>query len=127
LAFNSDMKIWIPNNRKVLCPDALVIAEKPKFYEARKDIITNPLLIVEVISPSSEAGDRGSKFHDYRTIPTFREYLLLRQDEALATLATCQRDDLWRMTDIQSLDQSIQLASIGCSIAMADLYLNIEF
>ncbi len=127
LVFNSDMKIWIPYNNKVLYPDALVIAEKPEFYEARKDIITNPLLIVEVISPSSEAGDRGSKFHDYRTISTFREYLLLRQDEAFATLATRQSDDLWRMTDIHGLDQRIQLESIGCSITMADLYFNIEF
>ena len=108
-------------------PDSLVIAQKPEFYEDRKDIITNPLLIVEVISPSPEANDRGSKFHDYRTIPTFREYLLLRQDEALATLATRQSDDLWRMTDIHGLDQSIQLESIGCSITMADLYFNIEF
>lgn len=125
--FSSDMKIWIPYNNKILYPDALVIAEKPEFYEARKDIITNPLLIVEVISPSSEAGDRGSKFHDYRTITTFKEYLLLWQDEAFATLATRQSNDLWRMTDIQGLDQHIQLESIGCTINMADLYFNIEF
>lgn len=125
--FSSDMKIRIPYNNKILYPDALVIAEKPEFYEARKDIITNPLLIVEVISPSSEAGDRGSKFHDYRTITTFKEYLLLWQDEAFATLATRQSNDLWRMTDIQGLDQHIQLESIGCTINMADLYFNIEF
>jgi|APTNR8051073442_1049403.scaffolds.fasta_scaffold00408_4 Uma2 family endonuclease len=125
--FSSDMKIRIPYNNKVLYPDALVIAENPEFYEARKDIITNPLLIVEVISPSSEAGDRGSKFHDYRTITTFKEYLLLWQDEAFATLATRQSNDLWRMTDIQGLDQHIQLESIGCTINMADLYFNIEF
>lgn len=125
--FSSDMKIRIPYNNKILYPDTLVIAEKPEFYEARKDIITNPLLIVEVISPSSEAGDRGSKFHDYRTITTFKEYLLLRQDEAFATLATRQSNDLWRMTDIQGLDQRIQLESIGCTINMADLYFNIEF
>lgn len=125
--YTSDMKIWIPDSNRVVYPDALVIAEKPVFYEDRKDIITNPLLIVEVLSPSSEAGDRGSKFHDYRTISTFREYLLLRQDEAFATLATRQSEDLWRMTDIHGINERIQLESIASTITMADLYYNIDF
>lgn len=125
--YSSDMKIWIPKRNAVLYPDALVIAQSPVFYGSRKDIIINPLLIVEVLSPGTEDYDRGSKFIDYCTIPTFQEYLLLRQDEALAHLATRQSEDTWRMSDYTGLEASIRLESIACSIQMADLYYNIDF
>ncbi len=125
--YSSDMKIWIPRSGKVVYPDALVISDAPAFYENRKDIITNPLLIVEVLSPSSEVGDRGNKFIDYRTIPSFQEYLLVQQDTPMVTLASRQNDDLWRMTDISGLDQEIHFECLGCAIKMADLYFNIEF
>ncbi len=129
LVFNSDMKIWIPQRSTALYPNALVIAQAPMFYSNRKDIITNPLLIVEVLSPATEDEEyaRGSKFIDYRTIPSFQEYLLLRQDQALAHLATRQGEDTWRMRDYTGLEASIPLESIGCSIQMADLYYNIDF
>jgi Uma2 family endonuclease len=125
--YTSDMKIWMPARERSYYPDALVIAERPNFYEGRKDIITNPLLIVEVMSPSSEDSDRGAKFYDYRTISTFQEYLLLHQEQPQATRCVRQGDDLWRLTDFEGMDAVIELASIGQSVRLADLYHNIDF
>lgn len=127
LVYNSDMKIWIPRRGSSLYPDALVIAEKPEFYENRRDIITNPLLIVEVVSPGSESNDRGGKFYDYRTVPSFREYLLVYQDEPFVVHALRQGHDLWRMTDVRGIDQTLNLESIGCPLNLADIYFGIEF
>lgn len=127
LVFNSDMKIQIPRRNTFVYPDALVIAEKPEFFEDRRDIITNPLLIVEVVSPSSEVVDRGAKFYDYRTLPSFREYLLVYQDEPLVAHAVRQGDDLWKMTDVRGLDAVLELATLGCPLRLSDIYYDIEF
>lgn len=125
--YTSDMKIRIPRRNTVVYPDALVIAEKPEFFEDRRDIITNPLLIVEVVSPSSEVVDRGAKFYDYRTLPSFREYLLVYQDEPLVAHAVRQGDDLWKMTDVRGLEAVLELATLGCSLRLSDIYYDIEF
>lgn len=125
--YTSDMKIRIPRRNTVVYPDALVIAEKPEFFEDRRDIITNPLLIVEVVSPSSEVVDRGAKFYDYRTLPSFREYLLVYQDEPLVAHAVRQGDDLWKMTDVRGLDAVLELATLGCPLRLSDIYYDIEF
>ncbi|MEO6639497.1 MAG: Uma2 family endonuclease, partial [Ginsengibacter sp.] len=69
----SDMKVYSPRILSFVYPDAVVVCEKPLFYEERKDIITNPLLIVEVLSPSTEDYDRKGKFFDYKQIPSFKE------------------------------------------------------
>ncbi|MFN4254395.1 MAG: Uma2 family endonuclease [Saprospiraceae bacterium] len=125
--YTSDMKIRIPRRNTVVYPDALAIAEKPEFFEDRRDIITNPLLIVEVVSPSSEVVDRGAKFYDYRTLPSFREYLLVYQDEPLVAHAVRQGDDLWKMTDVRGLEAVLELATLGCSLRLSDIYYDIEF
>jgi len=123
---NSDTKIWIPAIETFYYPDAVVICEVPEYYAGRKDVILNPLLIVEVASPATEAHDRSDRFMDYSTIASFKEYLILHQENHYARLSNRIESDLWQMRSVEGLDQVIELKSIGCSIAMRDIYFKTE-
>jgi len=126
IAINSDMKVWIPAIESFYYPDAVVICEVPEYYTGRKDVILNPLLIVEVTSPSTVDFDRSGKFLDYSTLPSFKEYLILHQDNHFARLSNRVESDLWQLSTVQGLDQIIELKSIGCSISMRDIYFKTE-
>lgn len=89
-------------------------------------MILNPLLIVEVASMSTEAYDRGSKFLDYSTIASFKEYLILQQNQPYARLSNRVESDVWQLRTVEGLGQEIELKSIGCSIAMRDIYFKTE-
>ena len=126
LVSNSDTKIWIPAIETFYYPDAVVICEVPEFYAGRKDVILNPLLIVEVASLSTEANDRSGKFLDYSTIASFKEYLIVHQNQPYARLSNRVESDLWQLRTVEGLEQEIELKSIGCSISMQDIYLKTE-
>lgn len=126
LVSNSDTKIWIPAIETFYYPDAVVICEVPEFYAGRKDVILNPLLIVEVASLSTEEHDRSGKFLDYSTIASFKEYLIVHQHQHYARLSNRVESDLWQLRTVEGLEQEIELKSIGCSISMRDIYLKTE-
>lgn len=126
IAFNSDQKIFIPNKEVAVYPDALVISEKPEYWNGRKDLITNPLLIVAVLSKSTRGYDMGEKFIHYRTIPSFREYLLIEQDEKKVEIWYRIKENTWKIQTFDGDDAEISLNSIGVTISMSDIYENIE-
>ena len=126
ITLNSDMKIGIPAIKTIFYPDLVVICEVPEYYADRKDVILNPLLIVEVASPSTEDHDRSGKFLDYSTIPSFKEYLIVHQDQHYARLSNRVESDLWQLSTVKGIDQIIELKSIGCSISMRDIYFKTE-
>jgi Uma2 family endonuclease len=126
LALNSDQKIYIPNKEIVVYPDALVIAEKPEYYKNRKDLITNPLLVVEVLSKSTRGYDKGEKFMHYRTLPSFKEYVLIEQDEFKVEIWHRAEENTWKITTVTDEEGSIYLNSIGISISLSDIYENID-
>lgn len=128
LVAGSDMKIHVESpNVHVVFPDAVVICQQPIYYQGRKDIITNPLLIVEVLSPSTEAHDRTDKFGLYRTLPSFQEYVLIHQDQVKATVFTRQDDTTWIMRDYDGPDAIPVLHALhGCTLDFAKLYKGIE-
>jgi Uma2 family endonuclease len=99
---NSDMRIKVAPRRMYTYADALVICGEPQFAGDQKDIILNPLLIVEVLSPSTESYDRGKKFELYRTIPSFREYLLIAQDERHIEHYSKQDAERWLFQEYRS-------------------------
>ena len=125
--FNSDMKIWIPSLNHALYPDALVICDEIDFLEGRKDIILNPLLIVEVLSPSTERYDYGNKFMEYKTLPSFKEYLIIRQDAPIVESFFKTQDRTWEETQAFGLEDKITLRSVGLTISLADIYKKIVF
>ena len=89
--------------------------------------IVNPVLIVEVASPSTAKYDRGDKFADYKSITTFQEYVLIRQDRPEVNLFFREEDDLWRSTDIEGLDQSVFFRSIDVRLKMESIYRKVMF
>lgn len=124
---SSDTKIQIPKYNHFVYPDAVVICEKPQFYKNRKDIIVNPLLVVEVLSPSTEKHDRSAKFLEYRTLPSFKEYVLVSQQEILVNSFYQEEPKLWREIEAEGINSSIHLKSIDCHISLQKIYKNIKF
>ena len=122
LVSNSDTKIWIPKIEAFYYPDAVVICEVPEYYKNRKDVIVNPLLIIEVASPSTQSRDQGRKFLDYATLPSLKEYVIVFQDQYSAQLSSRTDTEDWRLRSVEGIDQLIVLEAIGCSIAMRDVY-----
>lgn len=126
LVYTSDMKIWIDNFKRFVYPDAVTIATKPEYYDNRRDIITNPLLIVEVSSAGTETYDRNGKFDLYRTLPSFQEYLIVSQEMHHVSRYFREAPDLWRTADYFKLDEMIPLQSMGVEIPMLGIYRGVE-
>lgn len=124
---NSDIKIQIPAYDCFVYPDAVVVSEKPIFYNNRKDTITNPLLVVEVLSPSTKNYDRGLKFMEYRTLPSFKEYVLVNQDKPMATTFFRKAAHQWEDKDVEGMEQNIRLQSIDCDIPLSRIYKGVDF
>ena len=120
---NSDTKIRIEDFDKIIYPDALVIFAVPEFYNHREDTITNPLLVVEVLSASTMKHDRTTKFEMYRTIPSFREYVLIYQDRQHIVVWTKQNDGAWLPKDYIGNDSFAILHSVkDCPLSLSRLY-----
>jgi len=121
----SDMKVHTRAQVNTF-PDVSVVCGQVGFHRGRKDIITNPLLVAEVLSDSTEDYDRGDKFRHYQTVPTLTDYLLVAQDEAHIQLYT-RREDHWEFRDISGLDSTVRLPSVETTLALSDVHALIEF
>jgi Uma2 family endonuclease len=125
--YNSDLKIYVEAENKALYPDALVICEAPQYWNGREDLITNPLLIVEVASKSTKGYDRGDKFMSYRKLDSFQEYVLVSQDEPFVEVFFRQEKSTWNISDAKGLGETIYFHTLGINISLSDIYENIEF
>ncbi len=127
LVYDSNLKVRIEASDIGVYPDALVICEQPEFWNNRRDIVTNPLLIVEVLSPSTQSYDRLGKFELYKQIPSFQEYVLVSTDGCSVETRFQEEPDLWRIKKYTSPNDTIALRSLGTTISMVDVYEHIEF
>jgi len=123
--YGSDVKIHTGNGINTF-PDVSVICGQNRYYLGKKDIVLNPLLIVEVLSPSTQNYDRTEKFEHYQTIETLTDYLLVEQDHARVMLYT-RRTDFWEMRVITGLNGSVFLPSVDVTLSLADVYALIDF
>jgi len=123
--YGSDVKVHTGDGINT-SPDVSVICGPNRYYLSKKDIVLNPLLSVEVLSPSTAGYDRTEKFEHYRTIETLTDYLLVEQDQAQVMLYT-RRTDYWEMRVIAGLDGSVFLPSVDVTLSLADVYALIEF
>ena len=121
------MKVRLQESRKFFYPDICVLCSPPQFHDERKDIITNPELVVEVLSPSTEAFDRGAKFQAYRTIESLKEYLLVSQGTPLVEQYVRGEDGKWTLTTAAGLESSLTLPSIECTLNLAAVYKRVGF
>ena len=122
--FGSDMKVHTGDGINTF-PDVAVVCGPLEFYRGRTDLITNPILIVEVLSDSTEPYDRGEKFRHFQTIPTLTDYLLVSQRENRVELFT-RREDHWEYRAVTGLTSTVHLPSIETTIAFSDIYALIE-
>jgi Uma2 family endonuclease len=119
---NSDLRIKVVSAGLYTYPDCSVICGEPEHFGNQKDVVLNPLLIVEVLSPSTEGYDRGKRFELYRTIPTFQEYLIVHQDRRHVEHYSKQNDGSWLLRDHVGPDGSLAIARLGAQISLAELY-----
>ena len=108
-------------------PDVAVLCESPAFYDDRRDTVTNPTLLIEVLAPSSEGYDRGAKFACYRTLPTLSQHVLVAQDRVAVDVLTRESDNRWVISSFDAKDQQVPLESIGCTLPMVEIYARIQF
>lgn len=120
--YSSNQKIYLPSLNMGLYPDAVVVCEKPEFWDDNKILLTNPLAIFEVLSKSTGKYDQGGKFLDYQTLDSFKEYVILDQDKCQVQIFYREEPDLWRKSSFTDLNAQIELKSIGCVVALRDIY-----
>jgi Uma2 family endonuclease len=125
--FSSDQKIYFPELNHGSYADALAVSEQPEYWDDNQLLLINPLLIVEVLSDSTEAYDRLGKFAKYKTLSSFREYVLVKQNKSHVETWFRQEPGLWRETIVTDPNGKIDLQSLGCAISLADIYEHIEF
>lgn len=126
-AYISDMRVRIPAANIYTYPDVVVVCGEPRFEDAEVDTLLNPVLLVEVLSKSTEAYDRVVKFNYYRTLESLSEYLLISQDEYHVTQHVKQPDARWLLTDIRGLESRVELASVPCTLALSEIYDRVSF
>ena len=125
--YASDMKVRIRAADAGTYPDLVALCGDREFQDGRRDLLLNPSLIVEVLSDSTEAYDRGDKFGLYRQIPSLREYLLVSQHRVQVELYSRGEDGRWTLRDYSALADSVALTSVGCTLALAEVYDKVEF
>lgn len=125
--YSSHMRVRIRHTARYVYPDVSVVCEEPQFEDAEVDTLLNPVLIVEVLSSSTEAFDRGKKFDSYRTIPSLQEYVLIAQDEPHVYIYARQLDHRWLLSEASHQDRGLELASIGCQLALTEVYHKVIF
>lgn len=114
---------------KSLYADVSAVEGKPILFAHYKTLITNPLLIVEVLSSSTQDYDRQEKFAFYQKIASFKEYVLVHQNEPKVEIYYCKngKRNVWNYTFHTGLLENIKLQSVGCTLRLRDIYRNIEF
>ncbi len=125
--FITDQRLWIPTEKIYTYPDVMVIEGELQFQEGRRDTLTNPLMISEVLSTSTEGFDRGKKFAAYRTIPTFKEYILIDQYTMQVEQFTQTESGQWLLSEHRGEDSKLSLKFIHFEITLADLYDKVNF
>jgi Uma2 family endonuclease len=120
--YQADMRVKVSPTGLYTYPDVVVVCGKPQFEDAELDTLLNPTVLIEVLSPSTEACDRGAKFEQYRTLASLVDYLLIAQDRCHVEHFARQPDGRWLLSEARSLEETLRIASIECELALAEVY-----
>lgn len=126
VVINSDVKLNVFSENSFLYPDAMVICGEIEMAKQEKNAVTNPVLIVEVLSKSTASYDRGHKFYLYRQIETLQEYVLIEQDKPQVEIYK-RTANLWDITRIKGINKQVYFSSLELSIPMKDIYERINW
>lgn len=120
--FGSNLRIHIPSNSLYTYPDILVLCNKPDFVDDEFDTITNPTVIIEILSPSTANYDRGSKFDLYREIETLNNYVLIDSKAVHVIVYSKNDDNTWTLAETKNSIDNIRINSIDFSMPVAEIY-----
>lgn len=125
MVLTSDLRVR-SSARMYAYPDLSVVCGKPLLADQHQDVLLNPVVIFEVLSPTTEKYDRGAKFQHYRTIPSLREYILVDQDKVRIEQYFRQDSNTWTLRDYQGPDEELKMDSIGVSVPLERIYHRVE-
>lgn len=125
-AYMSDMRVKVSQTGLYTYPDVVAVCGEIQFDDEHHDTLVNPSLLVEVLSPSTEAYDRGQKFGHYRRLPSLQEYLLIAQERACVEMYTRQ-GEIWVLSETNDLNESVSLVSINCELSLHEIYDKVQF
>jgi Uma2 family endonuclease len=124
--YPNDMRVKVSPTGLFTYPDVVVVCGQPRFDDSHQDTLLNPTLIVEVLSDSTEAYDRGRKFEHYRKLESLMEYVLIAQHRPHVESYRRQPDQRWVLTESDGLDSKLRLDAIDCELALAEIYDKVE-
>jgi len=125
--FSSDMRMHIPSNSLYTYPDFMIVCGRNEFLDSKKDTLLNPSVIIEVLSDSTEAYDRGEKFHLYRSIASLREYVMIDSRKIAAEVFSKDAEGAWRLSsDVRDSDASVTIGSVALTLRLAAIYEDTE-
>lgn len=126
--FLANMRIKVPSRPPYRYGDGSALCGKPQFEKiGGVDVLTNPSLIIEVLSDSTEAYDRGDKFSNYKSIPTLGEYLLIAQHRPHVSQFLRQTDGSWLNLEFNALDEVLKVVTLECELKLTEIYQNVTF
>jgi Uma2 family endonuclease len=127
LVLSSDLKVGVHRGRHGFAyPDVVMLCGRPEFVDAHQDVITNPVVLFEVLSPSTEASDRGLKFVEYRKLPALRHYVLVSQEEVCVEHFSRQEGDTWLLQPLRAGD-TLRLTGLGLEVPIDLFYERVDF
>jgi Uma2 family endonuclease len=124
---SSEARLRVSPGRVYTYPDIMAGCGEPKFADDQKDTLLNPSLVIEVLSPSTEAHDRGYKFAQYRQLESIREYVLVSQSEPRVERFERQPDGRWVLSEHVGMNAVCRFESVDCDVTLAELYENVAF
>jgi Uma2 family endonuclease len=125
--YSSDMRVKVSSTGLYTYPDVVVVCGEPRFLDDEFDTLLNPKVLVEILSESTEAYDRGRKFELYRSLESLAEYVMISSLRVGVERYTRQPDGSWNYISKTSLDDTIDLKSVDCHLRLADLYERVAF
>ena len=124
--YANEMRVSTPLTTSYFYPDVVVVCEEPRFEDDVFDTLLNPILLVEVLSPSTEAYDRGEKFAHYRHLASLQAYVLVSQDQ-IRVEHFRRHEKQWIFTDFQRREETLPLPSIQCELPLQEIYELVTF
>lgn len=125
--YQSDLRVKVSTTGLYTYPDIALVCGKPELEDAHGDTLLNPSLVIEILSPSTEAYDRGNKFAHYRRVASLSDYVLIAQDQPRVEHFARQNDGGWLLAEASGLEAELPLPSIGCTLALREVYEQVEF
>ncbi len=125
--FVADQRVKVDRTGLYTYPDLLIVCGTPEYAPENRDTLTNPKVVIEVLSDTTEKYDRTTKFRKYKQLPSLMEYVLVSQDEPLIERYVRSPDGSWAQSDFVGLEATLSLAAVPANVPLAEVYLGVEF